>query len=153
MWWGCLASRVIALLLVVFFALLLVAFFVFRPSALDALHRFAQMPPDSSFNREAVRAAFLQRLPIGTPESEVYEYINQAGAELGPNAIRDGRKQIRCNPSGPSETSGYSIPCFVRAGVLESGPLCDKVYMVIFIEDPSTKKVIDIRVGYYSACL
>ena len=77
-WRGCLISIVIGLLL---FCGSLV-YFASRPSALDNLHRFAQMPSYSPSDLQAVRSALLQLVPIGTPESAVYQFLRQTGVAL-----------------------------------------------------------------------
>jgi hypothetical protein len=59
-----------------------VALQVTRPSARDALDRFARMPPDRPNDLGIVRQALLQDVPVGITERNIYAYIQQRGVHL-----------------------------------------------------------------------
>jgi hypothetical protein len=102
------------------------------------LHRLAGMPPNSLADFAAVRAAILQRVPIGTSEVELKQFLHQSGAEFSPIS---GRRwpDLLCS----SSSNENHLSCSTK--VNEAFSFCLTLDIVDFIFD-SAKKVKDITV-------
>jgi hypothetical protein len=142
LWRGCLSISLVVLLLLAYIPVR----WAMLPSALDHLHQLAQLPPLSAADLPAVRSALLQVVPLGTDDSAVTAFLQQAGADVGEDAVMKQRRMIVCGTNTWDDLKP-DIYCFIHGERPSLRILCRDEYEVSFHLDPKTKKVIDITVA------
>src|SRR4051794_31517341 len=77
-----------------------VALQVTRPSARDALDRFARMPPGHPDDLGIIRQVLLRDVPVGTTERNIYAFIQQRGGTFDKSSSVECRvNDMSDNPS------------------------------------------------------
>jgi zinc-ribbon domain len=141
---GCLVFALIGSLIVIYIES--------QPSELDNLHRLVQMPQSSSPDLMTIRTMLLQKVPVGTPESGVYAFLQQSGAQVERISIASRDRQIDCHPKYmDSGAEGPDIDCLIHRGrpELRCG---EHFYLVTFIIDPYLKILKDITIDEHDVC-